>query len=611
MVNKIQHIIPFFLLTIAISYGQLSPGDLTKAHAEFEGMTNCTLCHELGEKVTNAKCLDCHDDIQSLLTKERGYHNSNEVKNKDCFECHSEHHGRKFEMIRFDEDNFNHELTGYNLEGKHEVIDCRKCHVSDFIENKDIMKREKTFLGLETTCVACHDDYHQETLSTNDCASCHDMEAFTPAPNFDHSKTDYELKGQHEKVDCKECHQLTTKNGKDFQQFNNIKFNDCLSCHSDPHNKQLQGKCTQCHTEESFSIFKGNENFNHNTTNFTLKGSHKKIDCFSCHNKTSNPKLVFQNTVNIDENNCIECHADTHEGKFGNECVKCHTEKSFISLKSMDFFNHNATDYALEGLHQQVDCKQCHEGRYTEEINFSACNNCHDDYHQNEFDVNNISPDCNSCHTLESGFDTSIFTFERHNTTQFPLEGAHAATPCFACHIDEEDERWTFRNIGVNCIDCHEDIHESSINKKYYPDNKCETCHVNNDWASVNFDHDITNWPLNGKHLETRCADCHFEKTKNSNIISQKFEGLNNSCTNCHENTHGNQFEINGITDCERCHIFESWIPEKFDHNTTAFRLEGKHAEIECNQCHVTLLDNSITEFNYKIKNYECIDCHN
>lgn len=133
----------FFLFLITLSYGQISPGDLTKAHAEFEGMNNCTLCHELGEKVTNAKCLDCHNDIQSLMSEERGYHNSTDVKNKDCFECHSEHHGKKFEMVRFDEENFNHQLTGYDLEGKHEVIDCRKCHISDFIEDLDI-KKEKT-----------------------------------------------------------------------------------------------------------------------------------------------------------------------------------------------------------------------------------------------------------------------------------------------------------------------------------------------------------------------------------------------------------------------------------------------------------------------------------
>ena len=609
--NKIiKHITLFFLLFTTISYSQISPGDLTKAHAEFEGMSNCTLCHELGEKVMNAKCLDCHKDIQSLITQERGYHTSLDVKNKDCFQCHSEHHGRKFEMVRFNEDNFDHDLTGYNLDGKHEVIDCKKCHVSDFIADKDIKKRPNTFLGLETKCLSCHDDYHQETLSSNDCISCHDTEAFSPATNFDHTKTDYLLKGEHELVDCIECHKLSTKNGKEFQQFNNISFKDCKSCHDDPHNEQITGSCTQCHTEKSFSIFNGKGKFNHNTTNFILKENHKKIDCFSCHTKTNNPKLVFQDRVDVNENNCVECHNDTHEGKFGNDCVNCHSEKSFLTLKSMDLFDHNATDYALEGLHNQVDCKQCHEGRYTEAINFSSCNNCHEDYHEGEFKKSDILPDCNTCHSLESGFYTSLFGLEQHEVTDFPLDGAHIATPCFACHVNETDDKWRFKDKGTTCIECHEDIHQDYIDQKYYPDNTCKTCHVNETWASVNFDHNKTNWPLEGKHLETDCRNCHISTTEKDNSFNQKFTNLETSCINCHESNHGNQFAINGETDCVRCHIFESWVPEKFDHNTTEFPLEGKHAEIECSKCHVTMVDNDNTSFNYKIEKHQCIDCH-
>ncbi|MGA8264330.1 MAG: hypothetical protein WB779_07810, partial [Ignavibacteriaceae bacterium] len=71
-------------LNTANIYAQLSPGDLTKAHANLEGLSNCTKCHELGDKVTNTKCLDCHKDINSLLVKNMGYHSSPEVKNKEC-----------------------------------------------------------------------------------------------------------------------------------------------------------------------------------------------------------------------------------------------------------------------------------------------------------------------------------------------------------------------------------------------------------------------------------------------------------------------------------------------------------------------------------------------
>ena len=605
----LKHIILIFLLIVSFnSYSQISPGDLSQAHAELEGMSNCTLCHDLGEKVSNEKCLDCHDEIQSLLDQNSGYHANSKVVKKDCFECHNDHHGRKFDMIRFDEDNFDHDLTGYELEGNHEVIDCRKCHEPDNIQSREIKKRKNTFLGLEEKCLSCHDDYHQETLSSNDCVSCHDMEAFKPASKFDHDETDYKLIGEHKSVDCKECHEIGDKNGKEFQEFSNISFNDCKSCHDDAHNQQIQGECKQCHTEESFSIFKGKGRFNHNTTNFTLKGSHKSIDCFSCHNKTSNPKLVFQERINKDENNCIECHSDTHEGKYGNECVKCHNESSFLSLNNMDFFDHTVADYPLEGMHLKVDCKQCHEGRFSKAIDFSACNSCHDDYHKDEFRKNGVSPDCIECHSLEEGFDYSLYTLEQHQTTMFPLDGAHVATPCFACHVSED--RWIFKDLGSQCVDCHQDIHQDYISEKYYPDKTCASCHINDAWTIVDFDHNRTKWPLEGKHIEVDCKECHFEVSENNTILTQSFKTLDSKCVACHENIHEDLFAINGETDCKRCHITDSWFPEKFNHNSTSFPLEGQHAEIACNECHTSSVVDGKTKINYKIGKFECIDCH-
>ncbi len=604
------NIIFVFLLSVTISYGQLSSGDLTTAHADLEGISNCTKCHELGEKVLNSKCLECHDDIQDLITQNRGYHADVAVVKKDCFTCHSEHHGRKFDMVRFDEDKFNHNQTGYELEGKHDVVDCRECHVSEYIQNPEIRKRKNTFLGLQEACLTCHDDFHQETLGT-DCVSCHDMEGFKPATNFNHDETDYVLKGKHIDVDCIECHKETTRNGLEYQEFSDIAFNDCVSCHSDPHNKQIPGKCKQCHTETNFSFFKGQGKFKHNVTGFKLKGKHKRVDCFSCHKETDNPKLVFQDNINKKEDNCVSCHEDQHEGKFGDDCVKCHNERSFLKLNNMDFFNHSVTDYTLEGKHLTVDCKQCHNGRFTETIDFSACNNCHDDYHRDEFSENGVSPDCVECHSLKEGFDYSLYTLEQHQETSFPLEGAHIATPCYACHISEDDKRWTFKNLGVSCVDCHEDLHENFIDSSYYPNQDCKVCHVNDAWSEVVFNHDNTNWKLTGEHQKVACRACHFiEKSDNRLVSSQKFTNLETDCIACHENKHDDEFAIDGVTDCKRCHVTSSWLPENFNHNTTNFPLDGKHKNVECRTCHTSSIVNGETVVLYKLNKFECIDCH-
>lgn len=601
-----------FLLSASISYGQLSPGPLSTAHAELEGIRNCTLCHDLGNKVSNAKCLDCHKEIQSLISADQGYHAHSSVKRQDCFACHSEHHGRKFDQTRFDQDNFDHELTGYLLEGQHDVIDCRDCHQPEYIADFEIRKRENTFLGMDQQCLACHDDYHQGTLA-DDCASCHNFDAFRPAPLFDHEETDYPLRGAHSTVDCIECHQMSTRNGQEFQEFSDIPFNDCVACHDNPHRSGVVGACTQCHLVESFETFTGQRGFNHNRTGFALRGNHDDISCYECHRQTTDPLMVFQDAGNrgLDENNCVACHEDHHEGRYGTDCAQCHNEESFLALNNdMSFFDHTVTDYPLEGMHEEVDCRACHVERFSTPIDFSACMNCHEDYHEGEFVENGSSPDCAECHTLDHGFDYSLYTLEQHQESAFPLEGAHVATPCFACHLSEEDERWHFREIGTTCVDCHQDIHDGYISEQYYPQDDCAVCHMNDAWASVEFDHSQTDWPLDGKHLEVDCRDCHFEMADNDVSYTQIFDGLENQCISCHENVHGEEFAINGVTDCIRCHVTSSWTPENFDHSATAFPLDGRHADVECRACHEQTADDGSIFVIYKIEKFQCIDCH-
>lgn len=596
-------------LSASLAWGQISPGDLTQSHAELEGIRNCTQCHDLGNKVTNQKCLECHDDIQSMLDANKGYHADRSVRRQDCFACHSEHHGRRFDMVRFDQDNFDHNLTGYELEGQHDEIDCRECHKADYIADLEIRGRKNTFMGLDDACLSCHDDFHQNTLSS-DCISCHNFDSFTPAPGFDHDDSEFPLKGEHAAVDCKECHAETTRNGKEFIAFADIPFNSCTDCHDDPHEQKIPGACTQCHNENSWDNFLGQRRFNHNRTGFELKGSHKQEDCFSCHDLSNNPLTVFQDQSGIAENSCISCHEDEHKGKYGEDCAKCHNEESFLSLNNMDFFDHTVTDYPLEGLHQGVDCRACHVDRFSTPIDFSACKNCHEDYHQGEFTVEGVMQDCIECHSLEQNFEFTSYSLDQHQQSSFPLEGAHMATPCFACHVSEEEDRWAFRNVGNDCIDCHQDIHEGFISQKFYPKQDCASCHSNDNWTQIDFDHNDTDWPLDGKHTEVDCRACHFEEIANSSSYVQQFEGLSGDCISCHENVHEDAFAINGVTDCTRCHVTDSWLPEKFDHNTTAFPLEGRHAEVDCRACHELAGEDGSPVLVYKLEKFACIDCH-
>ncbi|MBK9734501.1 MAG: hypothetical protein IPO92_05835 [Saprospiraceae bacterium] len=203
-----------FILTATPVFCQISPGKLSKAHASMEGISSCTSCHELGAKISEAKCLDCHKQLKARITLSKGYHVSKEIKGKECITCHSEHHGVNFDLNRFDEKKFNHTLTGYELKGAHKKVEnCAKCHFEDHIADIKLKQNKSTFLGLDPKCISCHEDYHQKTLA-NDCAKCHNFEQFKPASLFKHSSTDFPLTGSHANVDCIKCHKTDIKNGK-------------------------------------------------------------------------------------------------------------------------------------------------------------------------------------------------------------------------------------------------------------------------------------------------------------------------------------------------------------------------------------------------------------
>ena len=282
--NIFDYLVKTFFITIIIGLNlraQISPGDLTKAHSNLEGMSNCTKCHVLGEQVTNSKCLDCHSEIQNLIGQGKGYHAYNAVKNKNCFDCHSEHHGRNFKIINFAPNTFDHSKTGYELTGSHANVKCNDCHQSKYINTHISKKKNETYLGLSTECRTCHEDVHQSMLGKN-CSSCHTTIKFQAVQNFKHDNARFKLTGSHLKVDCAKCHPLENKNNKKIQKFKDIAFSSCRSCHNDVHKGKFGSDCNSCHSTSSFhNISQGS--FNHGKTDFPLIGKHGLTACNDCH----------------------------------------------------------------------------------------------------------------------------------------------------------------------------------------------------------------------------------------------------------------------------------------------------------------------------------------
>src|SRR5215471_10705852 len=112
------------------------PGDLTGAHKDLDNQDHCNDCHVNGTKdVDRNKCLNCHDhnNLRDRMKSGKGFHASGLVGDKQCEKCHLEHKGRGFDLMGWKsvpggQDNFNHDLTGWKLNGKHATTKCADCH---------------------------------------------------------------------------------------------------------------------------------------------------------------------------------------------------------------------------------------------------------------------------------------------------------------------------------------------------------------------------------------------------------------------------------------------------------------------------------------------------
>ncbi len=532
----------------AAATAQISPGDLANAHASLEGMRNCTKCHALGKEVTNEKCLECHAELRTRVSAGKGYHAK--LAGKQCVECHSEHHGRNFTLVRFDQKKFNHDETGFVLEGKHRPLECAKCHTQEHIAAADVradraLLGSRTFLGLPTDCVGCHADQHKGQLALR-CQNCHTVDGWKPASRFAHDRAKYRLTGKHMQVECGKCHAAIPADVKTVK-YVGLSFDKCSSCHTDPHRGRFQKPCESCHSTSGWQTG-ATRNFDHATTKFPLKGRHAGVRCEQCHLpvRGADGKLV-QNFVVRNFQKCTDCHGDAHRGEFAQRkekgaCESCHTEDGWTK----NTFVHATARYALKGKHENVECGKCH-GTVTVNAQgkrvppdcrvkkFSACVDCHEDAHASQFIARKDGGACESCHTVD-GFLPAAYSSADHDKSKFPLVGGHEAVPCEKCHASDvvraKSTRQFVWKTGPRCDACHRDPHGGQFASRRYAG--CESCHDPKAWTALAFNHDETKFPLTGKHVKVACVDCHKPLKEGGSEKIRRYAGTPMRCVDCH-----------------------------------------------------------------------------
>jgi hypothetical protein len=589
------------------TFAQVSPGPLSKAHGSLNGISNCTSCHSFGGGAGKFKCVECHKEILQRVQENKGYHARVVDRSKggqDCVRCHAEHLGEDFAIVHWEpsRNGFNHRQTGYPLLGKHAALECSRCHNPSHIgaaelrglQGKDL---KKTFLGLSQPCVACHKDVHNGQLGEN-CTSCHTFQSWKEIGQFDHQRTSFPLTGLHQQVPCQKCH-LQPENSTAVAKYKGIAFSRCTDCHRDPHQGAFQAACHTCHTMGGWKHVKKLSGFDHQLTKFPLKGVHAEVVCAKCH-LTSNFKQPLPHAL------CADCHkVDPHDGQFAKrpdhgECGSCHVEKGFKPA-TFDLEHHQKTSYPLTGKHEEVACAKCHipNGAKTlYRLKYEACLDCHKDVHDGQFAGSGLRNRCQSCHTVQ-GFQPSTFTLARHSETRFRLTDGHIAVPCLECHKRPANRyplppaRYKFELL--ECQSCHNDPHGGEfavrIEKVSLSGGKedCLSCHNLKTWKDVvKFDHAQTKFPLFGAHRVVACADCHRPDNLGRGVQNIRFRTASKDCSGCHENIHGDQFNVDGRSpDCATCHEVSKWKPSQFDHEKKArFSLAGAHQSVPCRQCH-------------------------
>ena len=534
----------------AAKYAVSPPANLSarKTGQGYTGLgTTCTSCHEdIHRAALGQNCTQCHDAASWTVTP-----------------------------------GFDHDTTAYPLVDKHVEVKCNDCHLDPRLSPKGDGQGHLVPVYAPvsfSTCQDCHADPHSGALGPK-CADCHTTRGFSiiDKNRFDHARTKYPLAGEHATVPCAACHE-------DFSTPAEKKpaFATCGSCHEDAHNDTatLAGKsvdCASCHTVNGY-VPSTVTVAGHATTKYPLEGKHAAVKCAACHVRSTaatattrfgTSKVVMRPPFA----RCTDCHADDHGGQLKTradkgECSACHRVAGWTP-STFDSAAHAPLRLALDGRHQQVACTACHgtgrkalppisataaavgKANFFFAVTETDCAACHADPHQGRFASGGErakAEGCRVCHGTRA-FRPSTAGVAAHADFGFPLEGAHRATACSACHKELGEAppvRSSLRLAGTRfaalqfvakqeCAACHASPHGSQFDA-WDAKGGCAACHSAVTFAPADrFDHNTdAAFALKGAHESVPCAQCHVRQPGAADPASVIYAPLSGKCETCH-----------------------------------------------------------------------------
>ena len=533
-------------------------------------INNCQECHKTPDySSTSPECISCHQADYNATTNP-----SHTILNfsTNCNDCHTTDPGWKPAEYR------EHDAKSFPIySGKHngEWSNCNECHPN-------------AASYAQFTCTDCHEHNQSDMNGEHEgvqgyvynspaCLACHPTGS--SEGTFNHSASAFPLTGAHLTTDCIACH----SNG--YIGTSTV----CFNCHTENFNQttnpnhaaiNITTECESCHTTQPGwkpATFPTHNNY------FQLEGAHMPIanSCNDCHN----------GNYNETPNTCAGCHLEAHNqttnpphvaSQFPTTCADCHTQNVW-SPANWDHDNLYFPIYSGNHNGEWIVCSDCHpsQGNFQD---FTCTAACHPQPEMNNehqgvggYLYNNAA--CYSCHPTGSAEGTF-----NHNTSGFPLTGAHITTQCIQCHPNG------YTGTSTVCFSCHGQDYNQTTNPNHAAINiptDCNTCHTTNpNWVPATFPIHNNYYVLAGAHtaIANNCAECH-----NGNYNSTP-----NTCVGCHlddynQTTNPPHAASQFPTSCLDCHTQNGWTPATWDHDNLYFPIYSGEHEGEwdaCSDCH-------------------------
>lgn len=509
-------------------------------------------------------CTSCHEDI----------HRGALGGSADCRTCHDM--GKWTVTPGFD-----HDTTGYALDGEHATVACDKCHLAAALKPRRDAAGHPIPVYKPVphqNCTACHSDVHKGQFGPT-CTECHSATGWKEIDRdrFSHDKTRYPLRGRHARMKCADCHGSFST-----PALKRPAFATCGGCHQDAHNgtATLAGAivdCEKCHglagfTPATYTVEQ------HRASKYPLEGKHRSARCSSCHATEAVParasrwgssKVILRPPYV----RCLDCHADDHGGQLAGqpakgECADCHAVSGWTpSTYGAD--RHGPLRLGLEGRHAEVDCRACHGGdrkalpplpatsrlgkaAFLFRVTEVECGACHLDPHRRRFAAGGPrgkATGCLACHDTRA-FHPSTADVAAHGDFGFALKGAHRATPCVACHAEMKRTATGLRPTLVrsgtaigpmpfeaktSCAACHDNMHGDQFATRG-DQGRCEACHDEDAFQPATaFDHNRdAAFKLRGGHEGVPCNRCHPSDVKSRDPKALIYRPLSGKCESCH-----------------------------------------------------------------------------